>query len=290
MHMPPSYVGRGGTLIALGRVASVPTVWSHCLAGWWLGGAGHPGELLALWFGATCLYFGGTFLNDACDAEYDAIFRRQRPIASGEIELRTIWLLSLAWLGTGLLTLMLFGKSTAVLALLLATTIVLYDALHKIMVLSPLLLAVARFLLYLVGASAAAEGITGLAVWSGLALASYATGLHYFAQNKKPTEVPLAWPIVPLAVPLLLAWLVNGEGYRWVCCVLSLLVLSWFFLCLRYAFGATARNIVHTGNGLVAGMVLLDFLAVAPETLWLSAFFAPLFLATLALQRLQPAH
>jgi hypothetical protein len=32
------------TLLVLGRVSNLPTVWSNCLAGWWLGGGGNFGN------------------------------------------------------------------------------------------------------------------------------------------------------------------------------------------------------------------------------------------------------
>ena len=64
------------TLLVLGRVSNLPTVWSNCLAGWWLGGGGNFGKLPLLLFGASALYTGGMFLNDAFDAESD---RQRRP-------------------------------------------------------------------------------------------------------------------------------------------------------------------------------------------------------------------
>src|ERR1043166_9840735 len=71
------------TFLILGRVSNLPTVWSNCLAGWWLGGGGEVGNLPFLFIGATLLYLGGMFLNDACDAEFDRQHRRERPFPSG---------------------------------------------------------------------------------------------------------------------------------------------------------------------------------------------------------------
>lgn len=78
------------TLLTLGRVANLPTVWSNCLAGWWLGGHENLGHLPLLFIGATLLYMGGAFLNDAFDAEYDRQHRRARPIPSGVISLKEV--------------------------------------------------------------------------------------------------------------------------------------------------------------------------------------------------------
>src|SRR5205085_11052794 len=73
------------TLLILGRVSNLPTVWSNCLAGWILGGGGQLGRLMVLCAGATFLYTGGMYLNDAFDAEFDLQHRPERPIPSGAI-------------------------------------------------------------------------------------------------------------------------------------------------------------------------------------------------------------
>src|SRR5438094_889537 len=70
------------TLLMLGRVSNLPTVWSNCLAGWLLGGGGLALRFVLLCVGATCLYIGGMYLNDAFDFEFDRAFRRERPIPS----------------------------------------------------------------------------------------------------------------------------------------------------------------------------------------------------------------
>ena len=62
------------TLLLLGRISNLPTVWSNCLAGWILGGGGTALRLALLCLGASCLYIAGMFLNDAFDAEFDRQF------------------------------------------------------------------------------------------------------------------------------------------------------------------------------------------------------------------------
>jgi 4-hydroxybenzoate polyprenyltransferase len=77
-------------LLVLGRVSNLPTVWSNCLAGWVLQGRGSAWRFTVLCFGATCLYIGGMYLNDAFDVEFDRRFRRDRPIPSGAISLEAV--------------------------------------------------------------------------------------------------------------------------------------------------------------------------------------------------------
>src|SRR6266446_8979611 len=119
------------TLLVLGRVSNLPTVWSNCLAGWWLGGGGNIKKLPFLFAGATCLYVGGMFLNDAFDAEFDREYRKERPVPSGRIALETVWGWGLAWLALGVLSLLWLGEVTGRLGLVLTLCIVFYDALHK---------------------------------------------------------------------------------------------------------------------------------------------------------------
>src|SRR5436190_23405142 len=112
------------TLLLLGRVSNLPTVWSNCLAGWLLGGGGGEWPPFAvLCSGATLLYVGGMFLNDAFDAEFDAQHRRERPIPSGAIRAGTVWRLGVAMLIAGAALLTLLGITTAILAVILAGTI-----------------------------------------------------------------------------------------------------------------------------------------------------------------------
>jgi 4-hydroxybenzoate polyprenyltransferase len=59
------------TWLILGRVSNLPTVWSNCLAGWWLGGGGNFLKLPFLFIGVSLLYLGGMFLNDAFDEAFD---------------------------------------------------------------------------------------------------------------------------------------------------------------------------------------------------------------------------
>ena len=72
------------TLLDLGRVSNLPTVWTNVLAGAVLsGGALHLPLLGGLALGGSLLYVGGMFLNDAFDRGVDARMRPERPIPSG---------------------------------------------------------------------------------------------------------------------------------------------------------------------------------------------------------------
>src|SRR5882672_6455284 len=149
------------TLLLLGRVSNLPTLWSNCLAGWWLGGGGNVGKLPLLFGGATFLYLGGMFLNDAFDVDFDQQHRKERPIPSGTISLTAVWRLGLILLGLGMACLICLGTTTGALGVALLFCILVYDATHKLFTFSPVLMGVCRFFVYVIAASTARDGVTG---------------------------------------------------------------------------------------------------------------------------------
>ncbi len=105
------------TLLNLGRISNLPTVWTNILAAVvlaqfsllaalgetaaenvsllpvnWAGTDSSP----VMWFGTflslSMMYVGGMFLNDAFDAKWDKKNNPTRPIAAGEISEKTVWL------------------------------------------------------------------------------------------------------------------------------------------------------------------------------------------------------
>src|SRR5204863_4939889 len=134
------------------------------------------------------------FLNDAFDADFDRQFRPERPIPSGAISEKEVWRWGINLLALGTLFL-IFGTSpsTIILTLLLVGCIVLYDSVHKFFMLAPVLMAACRFLLYILAASAAKNGVTGLAVWSAIALACYVVGLSYLARKESRAAALRFW-------------------------------------------------------------------------------------------------
>jgi 4-hydroxybenzoate polyprenyltransferase len=263
-------------------------VWSNCLAGWWLGGAGTPYRLPWLLLGATSLYTGGMFLNDAFDTEFDRLHRPERPIPAGAISLKAVWLWSALWLLTGLLCLLALGTQTGVLGILLLLCILIYDTIHKKTSLAPIIMGVCRLLLYLVAASAAQNGVTSIALWSGLALAAYIVGLSYLARRESFPAALQYWPILLLAAPVPVALIVNEEKYREPALLLAAVFGLWVIRSLRPAL-SSERNIGRTVANLLAGIVFVDWLAVAYAPRELSFLFPLLFLSALLFQRVAPA-
>src|SRR3954468_10069580 len=277
------------SLLILGRVSNLPNVWSNCLAGWLLSHGGDHFTFLLLCAGATFLYIGGMYLNDAFDYQFDQQHRPERPIPSGAISLAAAWIWGLSWLGAGLVCLVFLGKTTAILALLLSLCILLYDAVHKMFAFSPVLMAACRFFLVLAAASAGFQGVTGSSAWSALVLALYIVGLSYIARKESVKSVLRYWPCFFLSAPLVLAIVVNGGSFIWRGLLLCALLVGWMLWCLNFAYFSPQRNIGRCVSGLLAGIVLVDFMAAWEGDLLVASGFLALFGLALLFQRFIPA-
>ncbi|MBI3877669.1 MAG: UbiA family prenyltransferase [Verrucomicrobia bacterium] len=277
------------TLLVLGRVSNLPTVWSNCLAGWLLGGGGNWNLFALLCLSATCLYTGGMFLNDAFDARFDRRYRSERPIPAGAISEAEVWHLSYLWLGVGMFILIVTNQTAASLGVVLLACVVLYDAVHKFVAWSPLLMALCRFFLYLVAAATGDRGVTGLAIWSAFALAFYIVGLSYLARRESTGGLLNYWPFACLAAPVALAFIVNGGESQFNARLLSALLVLWCARSLGPALWKEPRDIGASVAGLLAGIVLVDLLSVADVPPQTGAAFLVLFGAALVFQRFVPA-
>jgi 4-hydroxybenzoate polyprenyltransferase len=279
------------TLVVLGRVSNLPTVWSNCLAAWWLGGGGNSGKLPLLFLGVSLLYTGGMFLNDAFDQEFDRLRRPERPIPSGKISAAAVWRFGFGQLALGILLLLGCGKVAAVAAMILALFIVLYDFTHKFLMASPWLMGACRFWVYIIAGATGLEGLNGFTVFGGAALALYVVGLTYLARGESSRSRVALWPLGLLAAPVLLALAINAGPFRLPVLWISLLLVLWVVRYVRFIFFGHQPNIGWIVSSLLAGIVLVDWLAVAPQIPpWFSALvFLPLFGLTKWLQKFVPA-
>jgi len=277
------------TLLVLGRVSNLPTVWSNCLAGWLIAGGGIMPRLVLLCVGASFLYLGGMFLNDAFDVEFDRQHRPERPVPSGAITLRAVLICGCGWLLAGVLCMSFLGQIPVLVALLLAIAIVIYDAIHKILLLAPILMAICRFLLVLMAAASAVNGIVGLSIWTALVLAAYIIGLSYLAR-KESTPGPLQyWPCVFLGAPIILALIVNQGPFQKRAAILAAILVVWLFRSLRFLYWYAQPNIGRAVSSLLAGIVLVDVLATGGLTPGANLTFGILFVLAVIFQRLIPA-
>ena len=278
--------------LVLGRVSNLPTVWSNCLAAWLLAGGGLWERFAIICLGATLLYTGGMFLNDAFDVEFDCKYRPERPIPSGEIRRQFVWVAGSGLLGLGWVLMIPFGAASAVSALGLLATIVAYDAIHKRTFLAPALMAACRFLLYVMAASAVHSGVHALVIWRALALAAYVAGLSCLARVESSRGVVERWPLALLFVPVVLALATRAESGLAVW-ILAVGIVVWVFWSLRGGLWHEKPNFGAGVAGLLAGIVLVDWLAVVGAGVGagqgMSLVFAGLLLLAKLTQRLAPA-
>jgi len=284
-------------LLVLGRVSNLPTVWSNCLAAWWLGNHlegyanGHADWTVFGWLcaGASLVYLGGMYLNDAFDVRFDREFRPERPIPSGAVGAGAVWALGLVWLLGGGAILVAAAGASWHLVLLLVLAVLVYDATHKWIAFAPLLMAACRSFLYLVAASSGSFGITGIAVWGAVVMAAYIVGLSAVARCESAPNPFQRAPLVLLAAPIILALVVNNDEYRAAGLVLGFALGGWILLSLRHTLNTTPPNIGRTVGGLLAGIPLVDLLAVGWVSPELTVVFAGLFAGALLAQRFVPA-
>jgi 4-hydroxybenzoate polyprenyltransferase len=276
------------TLLVLGRASNLPTIWSNCLAGWWLGGHRNPGRLPYLIAGITLLYVGGMYLNDVCDVNFDRQHRKERPIPSGAISFGAVWKLALLWFVLGLACLFRAGTTTGELGITLLSCILFYDAIHKLITFSPLLMGACRFFVYLTAASI--NGVSsGWAIWCGLALGGYIVGLSFLARRESARGPVQYWPLFFLGAPIALAFFMNTGEYLKNAALLSLVLGLWLLRCLRSVLWWPNRQIGLAVSGLLAGIVFVDWLAVADAPRSLSLVFLGLFGLAMLFQRFVPA-
>jgi 4-hydroxybenzoate polyprenyltransferase len=193
------------TLLRLGRISNLPTVWTNVIAGSVIAGGARADQLALLLCAMTAFYVGGMYLNDFFDRAADARDRPGRPIDAGEITAGAVCRIGFGLLATGVVLMIPFGFAAAACGALLAATIVLYDVWHKGNALSPVVMGLCRALVY-IGVSVALTGNVSAAVpMGGFALACHVAGITYAAKQESLNRVGNLWPLLMLAVPMFAA-------------------------------------------------------------------------------------
>jgi 4-hydroxybenzoate polyprenyltransferase len=189
------------TLLDLGRVSNLPTVWTNVLAGAVLSHASlNAGALLLLATAASLLYVGGMFLNDAFDRRFDARLRSERPIPSGRASAKGVFATGFALLAAGVILVGFVswlrspsreagGLEWGPLAAggCLAGLIVFYDAFHKGNPLSAAIMGLCRAALYVLAAVTLGR-LGGAVVAGAVVLLAYVVGLTMVARREATAQ------------------------------------------------------------------------------------------------------
>jgi len=279
--------------LRLGRISNLPTVWTNVLVGALLaGGSLADPRLPLLMLALSFFYVGGMFLNDAFDREFDAQHRPERPIPSGQVSARQVFVV-----GFGLLAMGAAGVAWAsrgpdgvpawralACSVALAAAIVFYDAHHKGNPLSPLVMGLCRVFVVVTAAYSVAEVLPTTVILAASALLCHLIGLTYIAKQEHLDRIGNLWPLGFLAVPLLYGvTLAPSQPLAWVPLMLYAGVLAFAMnLLRRRARGDVPRAVVT----LIAGMSVLDSVVLAGAMHLLPAALAiAAFALTLALQK-----
>jgi len=267
-----------------------------------LAGASLTGQVGWLIVSMSLFYVGGMYLNDAFDADIDALERPERPIPSGQVSRRTVYTVGFALLGLGELLLLWIGSGAeglarwlpAVAGLALASTVILYNAHHKNNPLSPALMGACRMLVYITAGITIMVPLPAL-VWLGaILLFCYLIGLTYVAKQENLGTVKNLWPLVFLAAPVLFI-LFRGftagdaAGVDPSVVLLSAALSGWIIYAVSLVVSHKPGSIPRAVVSLIAGISLLDALMIASAGVPLLAAVAVCgFVLTLMFQRYVP--
>lgn len=304
---------RLGIYLRLGRVSNLPTVWTNVLAGAIVAGSitGRPLSIihtLLVMLAISAFYCAGMYLNDAFDREIDARERPGRPIPSGQISARAVFAIGFVLQVAGIAILSYYGTWAIVCGCALAATILLYNVWHKGNPLSPLIMGLCRALVYFVAAASvmmvelttSAEHSlknTGLfnttVVLAALAIWAHVVGLTYAAKQESLNRLGSLWPLLILALPVLLygsrsvtSWTDGGLALLMLLALIAADIIAVRLLITRHIAGAVPKAVAQ----LIAATSLLDALviAIAGGGVAVVAFCLCAFVMTRVLQRVIP--
>jgi 4-hydroxybenzoate polyprenyltransferase len=177
-------------LLQLIRLPNVLTAAADSLAGWLL-----VGGSLAVWqrwlpltLASMTLYAAGMALNDYFDRDIDRRERPARPIPSGRIAPAVAAAIGVAGLALGPGLAALSGSSTSlIIALLLAASVLAYDAGLKRTYLGPQVMGACRGLNLILGMTHA-PALGGPAAWlAAIAYGLFVTGITWISRSETET-------------------------------------------------------------------------------------------------------
>jgi 4-hydroxybenzoate polyprenyltransferase len=285
------------TLLILGRVSNLPTVWTNVAVGWFISGGDWRPELAWILGGVSLLYIAGMTLNDAFDAKWDSEHATDRPIPSGRIAAGAVWFTGIIEMGAGIAVLLLFTSFHLYLLIGLLAAILLYNWIHKRWAGSVLVMGICRALVYAGAGSAVAVHtntielplllwiIAGISVIyiAGLTLAARS---EHLKEAKGPGLLPRLMLMLPVILPLL-GSRIMPEGLINVALTVLGVIGIWAWVTITRAW---LRKRIPVGVAYaIAGIAFYDA-AILAFADWRAAVAAlGCFVLTLGAQRVIPA-
>lgn len=262
------------TVLVLGRTSNLPTVWTNVLAAWFLAGGNWDWQIAWLALAVSALYLGGMTLNDAFDVKWDREHAPERPVPSGLISELGVWMLGWSWMVAGVALALTMTDAGVGWVLALVAAILLYDWIHKKWAGAMWVMGACRALVYLVAASAVAEGRVLVTVgFLAMGLGAYVAGITLFARSERTdrrlgmTKIFASLLLIsPFFICLLQLffrpyhlWLPGQLKFiTWWWPFMLLFLGIWWLGCVRLN-----RNIGQGVTTLLAGIVVVDALFVS---------------------------
>ena len=279
--------GRGAAVptwrawLQMARVSNTPTTVADTVAGAVLVSTAAAAGTVALVAVAIALFYtAGMILNDVLDEAVDRVERPERPLPSGQIARRAAIGAVAGLFIAGEALLIVASLEAALAGLALIGLIVLYDAWHKGNVLSPVLMAGCRALVYVV-AGLAVAGALNSELWGAAGvLLVYVVGLTQVAKAEG-SGIAARWPVVAVLLPAAY-WAKELPSLEVALPLAAFLVWALYALWLVLAKRRIGPGVVR----LIAGIALYDALVVAAAGGSAAAVAVCLaaFAATIALQ------
>jgi 4-hydroxybenzoate polyprenyltransferase len=270
------------TLLRLGRVSNLATVWTNVLAATVIAGASWKNPKIAIIAVAmSCFYVSGMYLNDYYDRFIDARERPERAIPAGHILAPTVASIAFGMLIVAIVMMASFGLLPSALSLVLAAVIVWYDIIHKRNSFGPVVMGLCRGLIYIAAAAAIAGTVSATIVIMALSLGAYIAGITYAARQESFDKVGSPWPLLLLATPMVAALPAFKHGLLAVTAYLVLAAViarAIHLLAKRPMAGAVSRavGLLIAAISLVDAALLASVGAIEPALLAIVGFIGTL--------------
>lgn len=172
------------------RVGNLFSAAADVVAGYYYvgGGSADDGKVGWLIAASVCLYAGGVALNDACDADRDAVERPLRPIPSGRVTRAAAIRLSVTLIGMGTILAMSVSLASTVTAGMLVGAILLYNFHAKTTAWGPWVMGTCRALNLTLGMGLHANVATAPVICAMVLIGLHIASLTYFARDEAGTS------------------------------------------------------------------------------------------------------
>jgi 4-hydroxybenzoate polyprenyltransferase len=296
----PTFGQKSLALLATGRVANLPTVWSNVFIGYFLLNSHYPVPSLELFsslglglLSASLLYLGGCVLGDYRDAEFDTLQRPNRPIPQGILKLNTVkWIAIISLISGFLLGCLALPRPTHLPPLiqlsLLSLAIISYAIFHKKNRRFALInMALCRSFLILFACSLAATELSVTHIVIAISIGLYTFFLSSVAATEStPGQINFRKPLLigMASLPILAIIAIKPESLSYSIGAV-LIYLPW----LTRSFSILPHSKPAFVSNALAGFCLLDACIASTFSLPLTLVCLGLFGLALLLQKVTPA-